>query len=93
MTKTRAAATAAATLTLAAAAVTVTTTSHAEMAPAASSCSQIRGDYPNGVAKNKKAANTVVRQGFERPIVCKRLYLKVYKSLDRDRNRVVCETR
>ncbi len=57
------------------------------------SCSQLRQDYAQGVARNKKAANRVVQQGFQRPIVCKPLYLQIYKALDPNGNKVACETR
>jgi hypothetical protein len=75
----------------------------AVMAPAASAepmpteafstCKQLRGDYPNGIAKTKKAARQVVRKGYGRPIVCKRVYQQVYRLLDPNRNAVACEAR
>lgn len=57
------------------------------------SCKQLRADYPAGIAKNKRAARKIVKQGYRKPIVCKRVYLQVRKSLDPNRNRVACEIR
>lgn len=88
------------TLAVSAAALTLTATAllapgvgQAEMAAGTSSCSQLRQDYANGVAKTKKAANRIIKKGYERPIVCKRLYVQVKQSLDPNRNGVACETR
>lgn len=58
-----------------------------------SSCKQLRADYPAGIAKNKRAAKQIVKQGYRKPIVCKRVYLQVRTSLDPNRNRVACEIR
>lgn len=83
----------AATLTIAAGVLTIPGVSQAEMTAGTASCSQLRQDHPNGVAKTKKAANRVVKQGYRRPIVCKPLYLQVRRALDPNGNRVVCEIR
>jgi len=56
-----------------------------------SSCAKLLDKYPNGVARNKKARNKAVRQGFERPQVRKRVYKDNRKRLDKDGNGVVCE--
>ncbi len=57
------------------------------------SCKQLRAEYSAGIAKNPKAARKIVKKGYKRPIVCKRVYRQVQKKLDRNRNRVACETR
>ncbi len=93
MTLTLSTTTLAAALTLTAGFLVIPSVSQAEMTAGKTSCSQLRQDYPKGVAKTKKAANRVVKQGYQRPIVCKRLFLKVNRTLDPNRNRVVCETR
>lgn len=58
------------------------------------SCDDLTSVYPNGVAKNQKAASRAVRDGFYRPSTSKRAR-KVYRenrnSLDRDRDGVACE--
>lgn len=58
-----------------------------------SSCKQLRADYPAGIAKNKRAARKIVKKGYRKPIVCKRVYKQVQGTLDRNRNKVACETR
>lgn len=63
-----------------------------DMARGVSSCSQLRLQHPEGIAKNKKAAKRAVKQGYQRPFVCKHVYLKL-KALDRNRNKSVCEVR
>ena len=65
-------------------------------APAASygSCDDLLMDWPNGVAKNKAAANRAVREGFYRPASSARAR-KVYRAyngnLDRDNDGTACE--
>jgi len=80
-------------LTLTAATVAVPATGHAEIKAGTGSCSELRQDYSGGVAKSKKAADRIVKKGFQRPIVCKRLYLQVHSALDPNGNKVACETR
>lgn len=62
------------------------------MARGVSKCAQLHADYPNGIAKTGKAARAAVREGYRRPFVCKRVYLKL-ATLDTNRNKSVCETR
>jgi len=54
------------------------------------SCAKLLDKYPNGVARNKKARNRAVKQGFERPQVRKKVYRKNRKRLDKDRDGVLC---
>jgi len=56
-----------------------------------SSCAKLLDKYPNGVARNKKARNRIVKQGFERPKVSKALYKRNGARLDRDGDGVMCE--
>lgn len=56
-----------------------------------SSCESLLVEYPNGVAKSKKAANEAVRNGQARPKVSKSLYKKNGARLDRDKDGVMCE--
>lgn len=56
-----------------------------------SSCSDLLKKYPNGVAKNKKARNTAVREGFAKPKVSKSLYNTNGSRLDRDKDGVMCK--
>lgn len=60
-------------------------------APRFASCESLLEDYPNGIARNNKARNQIVTQGFERPQVRKKIYKKNRKRLDRNRNGVLCE--
>lgn len=80
-------------LTVAATTLVVPATGHAEMKAGTGSCSELRQDYRTGVAKSAKAADRIVKKGYQRPIVCKRLYLKVFRALDPNGNKVACETR
>lgn len=57
------------------------------------SCAALHGDYPAGIARTKRAADRIVRAGYERPIVCKRVYRQVGARLDPNRNGVACEVR
>ena len=55
------------------------------------SCADLLEKYPNGIAKNKKARNRAVKDGFARPRVSKKLYKSNRGRLDRDDNGVLCE--
>lgn len=57
------------------------------------SCKQLRAEYSGGIAKTKKAANKVVKDGYRRPIVCPRVYAQVSARLDPNANKVACESR
>jgi hypothetical protein len=57
------------------------------------SCKQLRAEYPGGIAKTAKAKKKIVRKGYRTPIVCPRVYKQVVPRLDRNRNRVACESR
>lgn len=57
------------------------------------SCDRLLVEYPNGVARNKQAANRAVRNGFARPRVSASLYKTNSKRLDRNRNGVLCQQR
>jgi len=63
-----------------------------DMARGISTCNQLWTQYPDGIAKSKKAANRAVRQGYRKPFVCKRVYLQL-KRLDNNRNKSICENR
>jgi len=56
-----------------------------------SSCAKLLDKYPNGVARNKKARNRIVKQGFERPKVRKKVFKENRKRLDKNNNGVLCE--
>ena len=59
------------------------------------SCDQLHKSYPAGVARNAKAANRAVREGFSRPSTtnaAKAVYWQNKGSLDRDRDGVACES-
>ncbi len=57
------------------------------------SCAELWADYPGGIAKTAKAARKAARNGYRRPIVCKRVYLDVQDALDPNRDKVACERR
>lgn len=60
-----------------------------------SSCAKLSKKYPAGVAKNSKAANRAVRQGFSRPATssaAKKTYSENASRLDRDGDGVACES-
>ena len=71
-------------VTVPASAVTVTAKKYAN-------CASLLKDYPDGVAKSKKARNAAVRDGFDRPKVNKTLYVTNGARLDRDKDGVMCE--
>ena len=55
------------------------------------SCDRLLSEYPNGVARSKKAANAAVRDGFARPKVSAAVYKTNSGRLDRDKDGVMCE--
>jgi hypothetical protein len=55
------------------------------------SCAELQAKFPNGVAKNKAAAQAIIAAGFEAPRVNAALYKTHFKNLDRDRDGVMCE--
>lgn len=64
--------------------------------PAASygSCDDLLMDWPNGVAKNRAAANRAVREGFYRPASsakARKVYRTHNRDLDRDGDGTACE--
>ena len=57
-------------------------------------CSQLRIDYPTGVASSRKVAKRAVRAGFERPAVSKRVFKKNRKLATPQRGRkLLCPVR
>lgn len=70
-------------------------TAGAEVMPTGTfrTCAALHSDYPAGIAKTKRAANRIVKKGYDRPIVCKRVYRQVQVRLDPNRNGVACEVR
>lgn len=59
------------------------------------SCDLLHKKYPAGVAKNAKAANRAVREGYSRPATssaAKKVYWQNQGNLDRDRDGVACES-
>jgi hypothetical protein len=55
------------------------------------SCADVLAKYPNGIAKNKSAANTAAKDGFARPKVSAAIYKANSARLDRDKKGVLCE--
>ena len=55
------------------------------------SCAQMHETYKYGIAKNKKAQRRAVKDGMYTPKVRKRVYKNSYKTLDRDKDGVMCE--
>ncbi len=55
------------------------------------SCAQMHETYKYGIAKNKKAQRRAVKDGMYKPKVRKRVYKNSYKTLDRDKDGVMCE--
>lgn len=67
----------------------------APMAKTYRSCDQLHKRYPAGVAKNAKAANRAVQEGYSRPATssaAKKVYWQNQSNLDRDRDGVACES-
>jgi len=57
-------------------------------------CKNLLKDWPNGVAKNKMAANRAVREGFYRPASsakARKVYRDHHSNLDRDDDGTACE--
>lgn len=57
-------------------------------------CQNLLKDWPNGVAKNKRAANRAVREGFYRPASsakARKVYRDHHSNLDRDDDGTACE--
>jgi hypothetical protein len=61
-----------------------------QMAKVYENCTELRRDYPTGVAKSRAAATKAERSGARRPSVSKSLYLQ-NKDSDRDKDLVACE--
>ena len=55
------------------------------------SCAKMLRVYPQGIAKDKKAADRAVKNGQYRPAVAPKVYRDSYKSLDRDHDGSMCE--
>ena len=55
------------------------------------SCAQMHETYKYGIAKSKKAQRRAVKDGMYKPKVRKRVYKNSYKTLDRDKDGVMCE--
>lgn len=55
------------------------------------SCDSMYKYYKYGVAKNKKAQQRAVREGMYKPALRPRVYADSYKTLDRDKDGVMCE--
>ena len=53
-------------------------------------CAALHVKYPNGVAQNQAAIDMAVGLNGT-PTINKKLYLKNYKNLDRDRDGIACE--
>lgn len=59
------------------------------------SCDDLQQRYPYGVAKNAKAANRAVQEGYSRPSTsraAKKTYWQNHSNLDRDRDGTACES-
>lgn len=64
----------------------------AEAAPTKfTSCTSMHKVYKYGIAKNKKAQKRGVRDGMHKPPVKAKVYADSYKSLDRDKDGIMCE--
>ena len=55
-----------------------------------SSCADVLKNYPNGVAKDKKARNKAVKGGFAKPKVSKTVYKKNRDRLDKNNDGIIC---
>lgn len=80
-----------ATAALGASLIFAATTGPAHASKSYGSCAELQAKYPNGVAKNKAAAQRAVTDGMNTPVINAALYKKHFKSLDRDRDGVMCE--
>ena len=60
------------------------------MAKVYENCTELRRDYPTGVAKSRAAAIRAEKLGARRPTVNRSLYLQNEES-DRDKDLVACE--
>lgn len=55
------------------------------------SCDQMHRVYKYGVAKDKRSQDRAVREGMYRPALKPTVYAASYKTLDRDKDGVMCE--
>jgi hypothetical protein len=55
------------------------------------SCDQMHKVYKHGVAKDKRSQDRAVREGMYRPALKPTVYAASYKTLDRDKDGVMCE--
>lgn len=55
------------------------------------SCDQMHRTYEYGVAKDKASQDRAVRAGMYKPALKPQVYSASYKSLDRDKDGVMCE--
>lgn len=55
------------------------------------SCDQMHRVYKYGVAKDKASQSRAVREGMYRPALKPTVYAASYKTLDRDKDGVMCE--
>lgn len=53
-------------------------------------CSSMHRTYPNGIAVTTTAANRAFRNGYQRPAVRPVAYADSPRTLDRNRNGVMC---
>jgi hypothetical protein len=67
--------------------------SQAEASTRFPSCKSLLKTYPNGIAKDKRTASKIVRNGYASPQVSKTIYKANAVRLDNDRNGVLCEQR
>ena len=63
----------------------------AQAATKYTSCASMHKDYKYGIAKSKKAQKRAVREGMYKPPVRSKVYKNSYKTLDRDKDGVMCE--
>ncbi len=54
-------------------------------------CASMHEVYKYGIAKSKKAQKRAVREGMHKPPVKAKVYKNSYKTLDRDKDGVMCE--
>lgn len=55
------------------------------------SCDQMHRVYKYGVAKDKRSQDRAAQDGMYRPALKPTIYAASYKSLDRDKDGVMCE--